>query len=198
MNKEKSKYNNYAICSTIKYTFKVFDVKEMRGGEYFHQEVISLLTKWINNQKHQNRKMSYILVPEFHKKSGHLHFHGLVGNVSKWKMTKAINPYTKKEIKISNTQIYNLDNYNLGYTTISKIKSKEKVTNYISKYATKELITLKNKKRYWFSRNLVKPIKEYGYIDIPLSEYLKDDNIVYKDTFERDYSYVEVANTHFL
>lgn len=80
--------------------------------------------------------MSYILVPEFHK-SGRLHFHGLVGNVPKWKMSKAINPHNNKLIKINNTQIYNLDNYKLGYTTISKIKSKEKVTNYISKLQRK-------------------------------------------------------------
>ncbi len=84
---------------------------EFTKGEYSHEEAIDLLTKWINNQKHQNRNMSYILVPEFHKKSGHLHFHGLIGNVPKWKFSKAVNPHTGKLIKLNNTQIYNLDNY---------------------------------------------------------------------------------------
>lgn len=168
---------------------------EFTKGEYSHEEAIDLLTKWINNQKHQNRNMSYILVPEFHKKSGHLHFHGLIGNVPKWKFSKAVNPHTGKLIKLNNTQIYNLDNYKLGFTTISKIKSKEKVTNYISKYATKELIDLKNKKRYWYSRDLVKPVTEYAYIDTNLTDYLSKENVIYQDVFERDNCSIELAST---
>lgn len=168
-----------------------FSDKEI--GDYNHEKAIKLLTKWIDNQKKQNPKMSYILVPEFHK-SGRLHFHGLVGNVPKWKMSKAINPHTGKLIKINNTQIYNLDNYKLGYTTISKIKSKEKVTNYISKYATKELITLKSKKRYWYSRNLDKPVVQLGYIDTNLEDYFKDKDVLYSDTFIREDSSIELLN----
>ena len=168
-----------------------FSDKEV--GEYSHEKVIKLLTKWINNQKKQNPKMRYILVPEFHK-SGRLHFHGLVGRVSKWKMSKAINPHTGKLIKINNTQIYNLDNYKLGYTTISKIKSKEKVTNYISKYATKELITLKSKKRYWYSRNLDKPVVQLAYIDTNLQEYFKDKDVLYSNTFTREDCSIELLN----
>ena len=90
--------------------------------------------------------MSYILVPEFHK-SGRLHFHGLVGNVPKWKLSRAVNAKTGEAMFIDHTAIYNLDDYKLGFTTISKIKSREKVCNYISKYATKDLIDLKSKKK---------------------------------------------------
>lgn len=172
-----------------------FSPSEFTKGEYSHEEAIDLLKKWINNQKHQNRNMSYILVPEFHKKSGHLHFHGLIGNVPKWKFSKAVNPHTGKLIKLNNTQIYNLDNYKLGFTTVSKIKSKEKVTNYISKYATKELISLKNKKRYWYSRDLVKPVTEYAYIDTNLTDYLSTENVIYQDVFERDNCSIELAST---
>lgn len=168
-----------------------FSSKEI--GEYTHENAIKVLKKWLNNQRKINKNMYYILVPEFHK-SGRLHFHGLVGGVSKWKLSKAINPHTKKLIKIDNTQIYNLDNYKLGYTTISKIKSREKVSNYISKYATKELITLKSKKRYWYSRNLVKPEKEYLFLDTNLNEYLKDEEILYQDIIEKEYSHIELIN----
>lgn len=166
-----------------------FSDKEI--GEYSHEKAIDLLKKWINNQKHQNKNMVYILVPEFHK-SGRLHFHGLVGNVPRWKLEKAINPHTNKLIKINNTQIYNLTNYKLGYTTISKIKSHDKVTHYISKYATKELITLKSKKRYWYSRNLVKPKIEYGYLDTTLADYFKLENINYNDTFSTKNRDIEI------
>lgn len=169
-----------------------FSDKEI-GEKYSHENCIKLLSKWINNQKHQNPKMSYILVPEFHK-SGRLHFHGLVGNVPNWKFSKGINAKTGKPIRINGCYIYNLDNYKLGYTTISKIKDKEKVTNYISKYATKELITLKSKKRYWYSRNLEKPKIDYDYIEINLKDYLKEKDVKYYDVFQTDNREIEIGN----
>lgn len=168
-----------------------FSDKEI--GEYSHERAIECLKKWINNQKHQNPNMSYLLVPEFHK-SGRLHFHGLVGNVPKWKFSKAINSKTGKLMKINNTQIYNLDNYKLGFTTISKIKDKEKVTNYISKYATKDLITLKSKKRYWYSRDLEKPEIDLDYIDTTLLEHFKDMDIKYANTFKSEERDIELLN----
>lgn len=169
-----------------------FDDKQL-GGEYSHDRAVELLKKWINNQKHQNPGMSYLLVPEFHK-SGRLHFHGLVGNVPEWKFSKAINKKTGKLLKIDNTQIYNLDNYKLGYTTISKIKDREKVTNYISKYATKELITLKSKKRYWYSRDLTRPTVELQYIDTTLSEHFKGQDIQFNEIYATENREIELLN----
>ena len=167
-----------------------FSDKEI--GEYTHEKAIEKLKKWINNQKHQNKDFTYFLVPEFHK-SGRLHFHGLIANVPKWKFEKARNPKNGRLIKVNNVQIYNLVNYKLGFTTISKIQNQEKVSNYISKYATKELITLKNKKRYWYSRNLDKPKLEFIYIDNNLADYLKDNKLDYYKNFESDVRTVEIA-----
>lgn len=167
-----------------------FSDKEI--GEYTHEKAIEKLKKWINNQKQQNKNFTYLLVPEFHK-SGRLHFHGLIANVPKWKFEKARNPTTGRLIKINNVQIYNLVNYKLGFTTISKIQNQEKVSNYISKYATKELITLKNKKRYWYSRNLDKPKLDFIYIDNNLADYLKDNKLDYYKNFESDVRTVEIA-----
>lgn len=138
--------------------------------------------------------MTYLLVPEFHK-SGRLHFHGLVSNVPKWNLIQARHYKTKRLIKVNGIQIYNLVNYNLGHTTISKIQSQEKVSNYISKYATKDLIKLKNKKRYWYSRNLEKPKTEYLYLESNLKQYLKESNIAYINIFEKSHSITEIAQT---
>lgn len=168
-----------------------FDFRDR--GEYSHDKAIELLKLWINNQKHQNKNMIYLLVPEFHK-SGRLHFHGLIANVPKWKMTEARYPSGRRVI-INGLQVYNLDNYKLGYTTISKIQDQEKVSNYISKYATKELITLKNKKRYWYSRNLEKPKTDYHYISGNLEDYLKNENVTYAEEFVRADCNIQVART---
>ena len=94
-------------------------------------------------------------------------------------------------------QIYNLTNYKLGFTTISEIQDQEKVSNYISKYATKELITIKHKKRYWYSRNLEKPKIEYDYLweVLTLEEYLKDQKLSYYNRFDKVDCSIEVAQS---
>lgn len=179
-------YNSWEYFITL-----TFDFREI--GEYSHERAIELLTKWIDNQKHQNRGFTYILVPEFHK-SGRLHFHGLVSHVPKWKLEEARNPLTNRLIKVNGLQIYNLSNYKLGFTTISKIQDQEKVSNYISKYATKDLITLKNKKRYWYSRNLAKPNVEFIKIDTSLKEFINGTSVNYYNVFLKDNSHIEVAS----
>lgn len=166
---------------------------DFRNEVYSHEKAIENLKKWINNMKKQNKNMAYILVPEFHK-SGRLHFHGIVGGVPNWKLEKAINAKTKKPMLINGIQIYNLKNYKLGFTTISKIKSSEKVCNYIAKYATKDLITLKSKKRYWYSRNLEKPKIEYDYIDTTLKEHFKNENILFNNIFSTENREIELLN----
>lgn len=181
-------YNKWEYFITL-----TFDFREI--GEYSHEKAITMLTKWIDNQKHQNKNMTYLLVPEFHK-SGRLHFHGLVANVPNWKLKEARNPKTNRLIKENGLQIYNLENYKIGYTTISKIQNQEKVSNYISKYATKELITLKNKKRYWYSRNLEKPKIDYLFLEENLVEYLVEDkNITYVKTIEKENCKFEIIKT---
>lgn len=167
-----------------------FNDKEI--GEYSHENAIKCLTKWIDNQKHQNRDFTYLLVPEFHK-SGRLHFHGLVAHVPKWKLEEGRSAKTRRLLKVNGLQIYNLKNYNLGYTTISKIQSQEKVSNYISKYATKDLIKLKNKKRYWYSRNLQKPKEDYFMIDTSLKEYIEGRCVDYYEEFKKLDCSIEVA-----
>lgn len=179
-------YSNWEYFITL-----TFDFREV--GEYSHDKAIELLKKWINNQKHQNIDMTYLLVPEFHK-SGQLHFHGLIANVPKWKFEEARNPNTNRLIKVNGLQIYNLKNYKLGFTTISKIQDQEKVSNYISKYATKDLITLKNKKRYWYSRNLEKPRTEYLYLEKTLVEEYHDKNVIFLKTYDRENCSIELLN----
>ena len=60
-------------------------------------------------------------------------------------------------------EIFNINkrSFKYGFTTATKIKSTEKVSNYITKYITKELITMsKGQHRYLYSKNLAKPQSE--------------------------------------
>lgn len=176
-------YSNWEYFITLTFDFE--------NEVYSHDKAIELLSKWLNNQRHQNKNMIYLLVPEFHKK-GRLHFHGLIAHVPNWKFEEARYP-SGRLIKKNGVQIYNLINYDLGFTTISKIQSQEKVSNYISKYATKELITLKSKKRYWYSRNLKKPLVDFDYFNSSLSDCLDINNLSYYNKFERENCSIEIA-----
>lgn len=160
---------------------------------YSHDRCLELLKLWINNQKHQNPDMRYLIVAEFHK-SGRLHFHGIFSNVPKWKLAKATNPKNGKNLVINGTQIYNLTNYKLGYTTVSKVKYQDRVSSYISKYITKELMHLRFKKAFWYSRNLEKPLNDYHYYDSDLKEVFKNEKILFNDKVNKSDCHIEVLN----
>lgn len=154
--------------------------KNVIGDRNDYNICCNYLKKWINNQKHQNPYMEYLFVIEKHKLGG-FHFHGIVKNALNWKLSKSINPHTGKPIKKNGSQIYNLDNYKLGFTTISKIKNQDAVSVYISKYITKELIDIKNKKRYWCSKSLRLPKLEYYETDLnELKDYISNYNLTYE------------------
>lgn len=154
--------------------------KEVVGDRENYDLCCNYLKKWINNQKHQNPNMEYLFVVEKHKEGGY-HFHGAVRNVPKWKLVQAVNPHTGKDIIKNGSRIYNLTNYDLGFTTVSKIKNQDAVSVYISKYITKELIDLKHKKRYWCSKTLKLPKVEYFESDLDeLKDYISNYNITYE------------------
>lgn len=184
-----------ALCNNWKYfvtlTFDSKNIEYFPNG-YSHDRAIELLRKWIDNQKHKNNNMRYILVSEFHKESGNLHFHGLFNNVS-WTLKESVNPHNGKLITKNGCQIFNLCDYSLGFTTISEIKDSRKVSYYLSKYITKDLISLKNKKVFWHSRNLDKPTLNYSYIDSSLETYISNKDCLFYKNYIKENSNIEIA-----
>ena len=50
--------------------------------------------------------------------------------------------------------------------TATRVKDKERVTSYITKYITKDLCNASyGRKRYWCSRNLILPVEEVYQLD---------------------------------
>ena len=101
----------------------------------------------------------WIIVPEKHPTTGAWHFHGLVqGDL---KLTRAYSAKTGKPLFDKHgREIFNLDDYEFGFTTAIPLDGSPKVASYITKYYTKEMVIPKGKKRYWASRSLVKPLEE--------------------------------------
>lgn len=161
-------YHNSMIDPWQYFVTLTFDPKEVDSLDY---EIVSeALAKWLDNMKHQNPNMAYVIVPELHK-SGRIHFHGLFRDVPNWDLVPARSERTGNLIKKNGVQIYNLVNYKYGFTTVSEIKNQEAVSVYMSKYMTKELINLNYKKRYWSSRNLKRPTVQYALWDDETLEF---------------------------
>lgn len=101
--------------------------------------------------------LKWVIVPEQHE-DGAYHFHGLVaGNLpltpsgKKW--------YNKVERKL--VPVYNVGNYEFGWTTATEILSPHKVSSYVAKYLTKQIAVPKGKKCYWASKSLARPTVKY-------------------------------------
>lgn len=116
--------------------------------------------------------IQYIFVPEKHE-SGAFHFHGLIDSDL---------PMVDSGHKIFNKTIFNIDSkiYNLGFTTCSLISDNKRVSTYVSKYISKQLVVPKGYKRYWVSHGLKLP-RERILSDItPLSEV---SDLLFKASF---------------
>ncbi|MBQ8902334.1 MAG: hypothetical protein IJY87_04635 [Bacilli bacterium] len=160
-------YHNSLIKEWEWFITLTFNPEEVDSKNY--DQVSEKLSMFLDNLKHQNKDMRYIILPELHK-SGAVHFHGIFANVPNLKTQEARNPKNNRLIYQNGTKIYNVTNYKYGFTTASEIKNQEAVSVYISKYMTKDLIDINYKKRYWSSKNLQRPTIQYAHMT---EDYLK-------------------------
>lgn len=108
-----------------------------------------LIRLFTDRLRHNGNK--WLIVPELHSDGKSYHFHGLVQgelDLTHWK-----------------GEVYNLNNFEFGYTTAMRIKDPQRVATYIAKYLTKQLAVPKGRKCYWASRSLDKPTVEYIRMD---------------------------------
>lgn len=94
--------------------------------------------------------LKYIFIPEFHKDKIKLHLHGLISDIGNLKLVDSGH-------KVNGQKIYNLLQWQLGFSTVTKVQSSDRVSKYITKYLSKEIsYKFKGKKSYFASRNLMK------------------------------------------
>lgn len=141
-----------------------FDDEKVNARDYEYAK--KKLRAWLKYQREKYGKFDYIFIPELHK-SGRIHFHGITFGFSPL-LIEARNPKTDKLIKKNGLQIYNAETWKDGFSTVSKIDSKAKIANYISKYITKDLIAIPSaykQPKYFVSRGLKKPEIEFKQTD---------------------------------
>lgn len=127
-----------------------FDPQKVDSLNY--QACVDKLSVWLNNSRRKAKDLAYIIVPELHK-SRRFHFHGLARGMD----NLGLKDSGKRDKK--GRPIFNVGSYPWGWTTATRIEDPLKAGGYILKYITKDIVAVtQNKRRYWASRNLNKPI----------------------------------------
>lgn len=223
INRTKTRISDYILCNDFTHfvTF-TFDRKnsKVKSEEDRHdfRKMSKLLMTWVNTEqvnhfRRHGKKFKYLIVPERHK-NGAWHFHavfqGYKNEIEDFYSSK--NKYlTVDEIRSKNKKPKNqrgfLPRYTLGRSEIAPVKDKFRMSSYIKKYITKELIQEKNKKRYWASRNLKLPEVIENIVEsstkIPKEYILKEYDyhkiyIIPKDSeYFRFLKYVNKLQNHF-
>lgn len=148
-NRTKQKIYNYARSNKWEWFF-TFTFNQTLVDSFDYDEVVVFMSDWLNYMYHHNKKsaLKYLIVPEQHK-SGAWHFHGIFSGLDYdlWKLT-----FSGKYVK--NEPIYNVLSFGYGFTTATMVTNTKAVSHYICKYITKDIFdTIKNRKRYWVTKN---------------------------------------------
>jgi hypothetical protein len=97
------------------------------------------LKNWLSNRV-QRHGLKYVIVPERHK-SGDIHFHGIL-NSQALHLERAISPKTGRPLSHQGNPLFNLTDWQGGFTSAEIIKGgredRAKVAKYIFKYMGKQ------------------------------------------------------------
>ncbi|WP_251368974.1 rolling circle replication-associated protein, partial [Staphylococcus aureus] len=182
----KNLIKDYVLCNHFDMFWTLtFDPKKY-NGEVSDELAYELMRKWLNKMRTAHYRKSdnpfnYIAIPERHK-SGQIHWHMLTGYIE---------PNLVDSGKtFRNQKIYNCSDWKHGFTNVQKMRSKSKVSSYMTKYITKDLLyspVRKYKRKYWCSKGLALPDVYAGsYADLVNIFPLYDENGELKPTHSND------------
>lgn len=146
-------------------------------NRYNYEVCKNRLTKFLRNFKSRTcSDFEYLIVPERHK-DGAIHFHGLLQG--------EISDYLSKKTHEKDKYIFK--KYHYGLSEVEVIKDRYRVSNYITKYITKDLLSeTKGKRRFMVSSGVKKPRKEFLYLK---DHSLMDVLDIYFPDYEVSYLY---------
>lgn len=131
---------DYILCNADINAFATFTyAPENIDDRTSYDDCYNVIRGWLSNRVQRNG-LKYVAVPERHKKGG-IHFHALM-NSSALSFAPAYNPNTGAPIKHNRRQIYNLADWQYGYSTLELINNADSdrvaVSKYIFKYMAKQ------------------------------------------------------------
>lgn len=165
--------------SNIFELFATFTFKEGRGNTDLCRQKMN---GWLKRQRKQDKAFQYLIVPEFHKDGVSLHFHALIAGY-KGKLVRAINPHSGSPLVKGRRKVFDFPNYTLGHSEVYVIGDTEedriKSSFYLLKYIKKDMPSFHNKKRYWASRGMNKPLiienPEEWYLAVTPDHFIDTD-----------------------
>ena len=159
----KTKIKDYILSNDFNY----FWTLTFKADRYDYDLAFKKMGKWLEKMRKKYGKFDYIMIPELHK-DGAIHFHGVTGGLNAL--------IVEADVRHKGAKVYNCLEWEYGFTTLTKIRDKEKTASYVTKYITKEMqnsIVEKGKKKYWCSRGLRKP--DVTFSELNLAPDLKPD-----------------------
>lgn len=130
------------------------------NDRYDYTELSAIMSQWLTNVKRRKcPDMVYLVVPEQHK-DGAWHFHGLFRNI------EGLTLVDSGHVDAQGRNIYNIQDFKLGFTTATAVGDSAKACSYLVKYITKELCAATpNMRRYWASKNCQRPTEEFCILE---------------------------------
>lgn len=164
LSRAKRMIREYSLANDFTYFFTC-TVNSLMCDRYSLSETQKNMRKIMKSIKRKHNDFVYLFITEKHK-DGAFHFHGLCSNLDLY--TNANGYYSSKDFD------------KLGFNSFSKIRDKTKVSNYITKYITKECVKNEAGSIYFCSRGL-KRATSYDIIpidlDIPKVKYWENEYI---------------------
>ena len=155
LRRTKTMVKDIVLCNSFDlfctFTFNPSKVNRFSLGACWHK-----MSVWLHHQSDRSREQgitfSYLVIPEKHK-SGAWHFHALIsGYVGSL--------HDSLHLTKSGRNIYNISSFRSGFTTAVRIDDREAVSNYVTKYITKDFVKEFNQRRFFCSRNVLRPVKK--------------------------------------
>lgn len=130
-----------ALSGNFKY-FATFTFNSLYVDRYSYDDCAKFMMEWLHSLPPNTQ---YIVVPELHK-DGAYHFHGLFSDI------KELN--YAGNFKIGD--VFHCPSFTFGFHSFCPISDPVRVSRYIVKYISKELIAVApGRKRYWYSRSTI-------------------------------------------
>lgn len=153
----RSKQSIYAISRANRWDY--FATFTFESNRYDYDSCKERMRNFLRNFKARKAPdLEWLVVPEQHK-DGAWHMHALLQG--------SLDAYLTQTWR---SKRYALMGYNLGKCELEKVEDTGRVSSYITKYITKELAdTMKNKRRYFYSKGLNKGEEKLLLVDKEIS-----------------------------
>ena len=172
--------NRFILFATF-----TFDDSKVKADDY--KDCVTKLTNYLTNQKRKLKRrkseLSYIVVPEQHKDNKRWHFHACLYADNEQALKDSL-----KLIEVGQTEkgmkVYKIGSWNWSNQTRAEdIWKQQQIPYYLTKNFDEQLFYhLGEKKRYYASRNLKKPIELKLLTNVnDLEMYLDSKNLKKKE-----------------